>query len=146
MLILLTFDSSSILNKRHDYRHTYKIHQRKTHACNDPRIDESSFFTQRCFVLFRSLLFFFFFFFSFAFFFFYSKINFPSSASDAPVAVISFFSHIFFAIPICLNAYVARTWRRRKKNRRKFSSVSKHFLYVISVTSWIYFNKYHQNI
>jgi hypothetical protein len=120
--------SSSILNKRHNYRHTYKIHQRKTHACNEPRIDESSSFfcpTLLCAISFS-------FFSSPSFpsrFFFYSKINFPSSSStDGPVAIISFFSHIFFAIPTGLNAlYVDRTWRRKKKPKKIFFSQQTFF-------------------
>ena len=85
------------LNKRHDdYRHTHKIQQRKTHACNDPRIDESSSFFSLPNIALCAISFFFFF--SFAFFFLDSKINFPSSTStDAPRCCYFFlFSYIYY--------------------------------------------------
>ncbi len=125
--------------------HIYKIHPRKTHACNEPRIDESSFFfAQRYFVLFRSL------FFSSSFpsrFFLYSEINFPSSSTDALVAVISFFSHSFFLrFQLVWTLMLAEHDEEEEEKRRKFSSVNKYYFFMISIFTEICFNKNYQNI
>ncbi len=131
VLTLLTSHSSSILNKRHDYRHTYKIQQRKTHACNDPRIDESSSFFSSCPTLLCAISFSFFF--SFAFFSLYSKINFPSSSSsstDAPSCCYFFlFSYIFLRFQLVWTLFLPghETAEGKKRRRREFSLVNKYY-------------------
>jgi len=104
------------------------------------------FFAQRCFVLFRSLLFSS----SSSFplgFFFYSKINFPSSSStDAPVAVISFFSHIFFCDSNLSERLCWQNIKKKKKPKKIFFSQQTFSLCDICLFMDLYCNKYHQNI
>jgi hypothetical protein len=115
VLVLLTlFYASFILNKRQDSRHTH-TQQRKTHACNEARIDESSSFAQRHFVLFRSLFLLLF----LRTFFFYSKINFPSSSTDGPVAVTSLSSHIFFCDSKLPERLCWRVMEKEKNNNEE---------------------------
>jgi hypothetical protein len=142
VLTLLTSHSSSILNKRHDYRHTYKIQQRKTHACNDPRIDESSSFFSSCPTLLCAISFSFFF--SFAFFSLYSKINFPSSSSsstDAPSCCYFFlFSYIFLRFQLVWTLFLPgheTAEGKKKTTKRIFFSQQILFSFIrISISNF----------
>jgi hypothetical protein len=82
----------------------------------------------------------FFFFFFLRTFFFYSKINFPSSSTDGPVAVTSLSSHIFFCDSKLPERLCWRVMEKEKNNNEEnFLQTTNNCCFFLITISYIYF-------
>jgi hypothetical protein len=102
------------------------------------------FFAQRCFVLFRSLFFLLLLF--LRVFFSIVRLTFHHHHRQTAQLLLFLSSLIFFLrFQLVWTLYMLTGHEEEKKNRRKFSSVSKHSFIVIFDTTSISFEKNHKS-